>query len=187
MKLANYHFETGEYLREIDAVKNIKTNEHMVPPYHTVDMPSGALQENEYYAFLDSNGNVPRDYSNGSWVIKERFVKVTAYNKQDKLSKEFDDKTLVTDDYTLDKPTTQFDEWLDNAWVTNEQAQYEAQVKQVDATRRSLYLNVDALRNEAAMIRMIEENETKAVDYDAQAKALYLKIRDENPWPEPPE
>lgn len=67
-----------------------------------------------------------------------------------------------------------------------EQEEYEAQVQQVDATRRSLYLNVDALRNEAAMIRDVEEDEAKAADYEQQARALYLKIRDENPWPTPP-
>lgn len=187
MKLAQYHFETGEYLRDVDAVKNIKSNEYMIPPYHTPESPTAELKENEYHAFLDSNRNVPRNYKNGAWVVKERFVKVTAYLKSDcTKTKEFDDKFLVTDDYTLLKPATQFDEWIDNAWVTNLQAQYEAQVQQVDATRRALYLNVDALRNEAAMIRAVEADETKAADYDEQAKALYLKIRDENPWPTPP-
>lgn len=185
MKLSQYHFETGEFLREVDAVKNIKSKEFMIPPYHTPTAPELQLSENQYHAFLDDNGNVPRDYNNGAWEVKDRFVKVTAYNKQTKQPKEFDDKTLVDGDYTLVKPATQFDEWINNAWVTNQQAQYEAELKQVDATRRSLYLNVDALRNEAAMIRAVENDESKAIDYDEQAKALYLKIRDENPWPEP--
>lgn len=186
MKLTQYHFETGEYLREVDAVKNIKSKGYMIPPYHTPTAPKSLLSKNQYHAFLDDNDNVPRDYNNGAWEVKDRFIKVTAYNKETKQPKEFDDKSLVTDDYTLLKPSTQFDEWINDAWVTNEQAQYEAQVQQVDATRRALYLNVDALRNEAAMIRAVEADETKAADYDEQAKALYLKIRDENPWPEPP-
>lgn len=192
MKLAQYHFKTGEYLGAIDAVKNIKSKEYMIPPYHTPETPIGELKENEYHAFLDSNGNAPRDYKNGAWLVKEQYVKVTGYNNHTQEPKEFDDKSLVTDDYTLLKPVTQFDEWIDNAWVTNEQAQYEAQVQQVDATRRSLYTNVDALRNEAAMIRMLSTDETKAadeakaLDYDKQAKDLYMKIRDDNPWPTPP-
>ncbi|WP_417536349.1 hypothetical protein [Methylophaga sp.] len=111
----------------------------------------------------------------------------TIYNTQDcKQSKTVEKLGAVEDGWTLEKPITQFDEWIDGAWVTNKQSQYEAQVKQVDAIRRSLYLNADALRNEAAMIRAIEEDEAKAADYDEQAKALYLKIREENPWPEPP-
>lgn len=183
MKLAQYHFETGEYLRDVDAVKNIKSNEYMIPPYHTPESPRAELKENEYHAFLDSNDNAPRDYKNGAWVVKERFVKVTAYNKQTKQPKDFDDKTLVTDDYTLLKPSTRFDEWIDGVWVTNEKDQYEAKVKQVDVTRRHLYNNVDALRSEAAMIRMVEQDEAKAADYERQAKDLYLKIRDDNPWP----
>lgn len=62
---------------------------------------------------------------------------------------------------------------------------YEDQVKKIDGVRRALYTNVDALRNEADMIRLTENDEVKATDYDEQAKAMYLKIRDENPWPEP--
>lgn len=183
MKLAHYHFKTGEYLGVVDAVKNIKSKDFMVPPYHTPESPTSELKENEYHAFLDSNGNVPRDYKSGAWVVKERFVKVTAYNKETKQPKEFDDKYLVADDYTLLNPATQFDEWIDNAWVTNEQAKYESQVQQVYTNRRHLYANVDALRSEAAMIRMVEQDESKAADYERQAKDLYLKIRDENPWP----
>ena len=136
MKLAQYHIKTGEYLREVDALKNIKTNEYMVPPYHTPDLPSSALQENECHAFLDSNGNVPRDYKGGSWVIKERFVKVTAYNKQDKSSKEFDDKTLVTDDYTLEKPLPD-SIWQDDAWVV-----------QLDLAQQSKRININRWRTQ---------------------------------------
>ncbi|MBF4248914.1 phage tail protein, partial [Vibrio anguillarum] len=58
--------------------------------------------------------------------------KVTAYLKSDcTQQKEFDDKTLVTDDYTLDVPQSRFDEWIDDEWVTNLQNQYQAQVQQV--------------------------------------------------------
>lgn len=101
-------------------------------------------------------------------------------------SKQIETLGKVDGDYTLDKPITQFDEWVNNAWVTNEQLQYEAKLLQVESTRRALYMNVDALSNEAAMIRVVENDEIKATDYEEQAKALYLKIRDENPWPTPP-
>lgn len=96
--------------------------------------------------------------------------------------------------WTIKIPKYQYSIWNEDIgdWIQNKQAQYEAQVQQVDATRRSLYLNVDALRNEAAMIRMLSTDETKvadeakAADYERQAKDLYMKIRDENPWPTPP-
>lgn len=113
--------------------------------------------------------------------------KVTAYLKSDcTQQKEFDDKTLVTDDYTLDAPKSRFDEWIDSAWVTNLQNQYQAQVQQVTDKRYGLYLDVDRLRAEAKSVLEIEGDEAKAEEYRLQANALYLKIRDENPWPEAP-
>ncbi|EKO4005529.1 hypothetical protein DXJ57_11955 [Vibrio fluvialis] len=67
------------------------------------------------------------------------------------------------------------------------QSQYEAAFQQVANTRESLYGQiVDRLNNEAKMIRRIEGNEAKAAEYEAQADAAYLKIRADNPWPEPP-
>ncbi|MBF4354464.1 phage tail protein, partial [Vibrio anguillarum] len=76
--------------------------------------------------------------------------KVTTYLKSDcTQQKEFDDKTLVTDDYTLDVPKSRFDEWINNEWVTNLQNQYQAQVQQVTDKRAYLYLDVDRLRAEA--------------------------------------
>ncbi|AUR91513.1 hypothetical protein NVP1161O_071 [Vibrio phage 1.161.O._10N.261.48.C5] len=125
---------------------------------------------------------------NSELVIKDPYVKVTAYLKSGcTQKKEFDDKTLVTYDYTLYVPKTRFDEWIDNAWVTNLQNQYQAQVQKVIDRRAYLYLDVDRLRNEAVSVLEIEGDETKAEEYRLQANALYLKIRDENPWPISPE
>ncbi|EOW9436654.1 phage tail protein [Vibrio cholerae] len=133
------------------------------------------------------NGQVV-EVVNNELVIKELYSKVTAYLKSDcTTQKEFDDKTLVTDDYTLDIPKTRFDEWIDEAWVTNLQSQYQAQVRQVNDIRAYLYLDVDRLRAEATSILEIDGDAVKAEDYRMQANALYLKIRNENPWPIPPE
>ncbi|MBD1572882.1 hypothetical protein HC725_06260 [Vibrio sp. S17_S38] len=183
--MIQFDIKTGAPVREI--------NSDLQRPLVTdKPLPNAALDaEKQYYSFRDQYDNVP--YWSGEscgWVVKDKKIQVTAYNKETQETKEFDDESLVTDDYTLLKPSSQYDEWMDETWVTNDQAQYEAQVLQVDATRRSLYLNVDALRNEAAMIRMLcseerkVEDEAKAQDYEEQAKALYLKIRSENPWPQ---
>lgn len=59
---------------------------------------------------------------------------------------------------------------------------YEEKYNAIDNKRRSLYANVDALRGEAAMMRLMD-NEQAANDYEQQAIALYQKIRAENPWP----
>ncbi|OEE50514.1 hypothetical protein A1QU_10760 [Vibrio anguillarum] len=160
-----------------------------MPPYQTPNaLPDDVLVDSEYWAYLDESSKPVRDYKLGSWVKKERQVKVTAYLKVDcTKKKEFDDKTLVTDDYTLDVPKTRFDEWIDDSWVTNLQNQYQWQVAQVADRRAYLYLDVDRLRAESKSVIEIEGDEAKAEEYRLQANALYLKIRGENPWPVNPD
>ncbi|RMZ62389.1 phage tail protein, partial [Vibrio anguillarum] len=69
--------------------------------------------------------------------------KVTAYLKADcTKQKEFNDKTLVTDDYTLNVPATRFDEWINDEWLTNQSNKYIVEYDTVDSVRRNLYLQV---------------------------------------------
>ncbi|GIB00791.1 phage tail protein [Vibrio cholerae] len=146
-----------------------------------------SAEQYEAAALAKINGQVV-DVINGELVIKAPYVKVTAYLKSDcRKQKEFDDVTLVTGDYTLKKPATQFDEWMDGEWVTDVQSQYQWNVNQVSETRYRLYLEVDRLRNEAVSIAETENDLDKAREYKLQADALYLKIRAENPWPVNPE
>ncbi|EKO3451594.1 hypothetical protein QNE85_003329 [Vibrio fluvialis] len=172
---------TGEYIKsEQLAVKMGFTTSQPLPEVELV--------ENEYFAMLDAGGKVQYwpDDTNCTWQVKTRFEKVSAYNKADRVTKVFDDQSLVTDDFTLQAPNSQFDVWneaLDN-WQTDLQAQYEAEVQRVTNIRESLYAQiVDRLNNEAKMIRRVEGNEAKAAEYEAQADAAYLKIRADNPWP----
>ncbi|ASF93264.1 phage tail protein [Vibrio anguillarum] len=110
--------------------------------------------------------------------------KVTAYLKADcTKQKEFNDKTLVTDDYTLNVPATRFDEWINDEWLTNQSNKYIVEYDTVDSVRRNLYLQVsDPLYNKA---RRLERNGEidKANDYYAQADASVIKIEAQNPWP----
>ncbi|EKO3992753.1 phage tail protein [Vibrio fluvialis] len=154
-------------------------------------LPEIELAENEYFAMLDVSGKVQYwpDDTGCTWQVKTRFDKVTAYSKQTKEPKQFDDKTLLAYDYTLIKPPHQYVTWSDELgdWQTDTQAKYEAEVQQVTNTRESLYVQiVDRLNNEAKMIRRVEGDEVKAAEYEAQADAAYLKIREDHPWPEAP-
>ncbi|WP_417883026.1 hypothetical protein [Vibrio rumoiensis] len=155
-----------------------RAGQDLYPRTALLTKPLEPKDDYQVLAVLDANGcAIDSEY------VEDHRGK-TIYNTQDcKQSKIVEKLGVIEDDWTLLKPSTQFDEWIDSEWVTNEQMEYEAQVQQVDAIRRALYLNVDALRNKAAMIRVLEADETKAADYDEQAKALYLKIRNENPWP----
>ncbi len=125
----------------------------------------------------------------GTEYVEEHRGK-TVYNKQDSMqSKVVTQLGDIEDGWTLKKPATQFDNWdsqLDD-WVTDLQAKYEHDYQQVNSIRGSLYSQiVDRLNSEAEMIRRTEGNEAKASDYEAQANAAYIKIREDNPWPEAP-
>jgi len=88
--------------------------------------------------------------------------------------------------WTRQAPQTQFDEWINNAWVTNLSKQYIANYDQVDSARRSLYSQMcDPLISEAN-IKRLQGNETDAKALEAQALAAWQKIHDENPWPDNP-
>ena len=175
---------TGEY---------IKSGKLAVKMGYTTSqpLPEVVLAENEYFAMLDANDKVQYwpDDTECTWQVRTRFEKVTAYNKETKEPKQFDDKTLVTDDYTLTQPPHQYVTWNEELadWQVDTQAKYEAEVQQVSAIRESLYVQmVDRLNNEAKMIRRVEGDEAKAAEYEAQADAAYLQIRADHPWPEVP-
>ncbi|MEZ8483106.1 hypothetical protein [Vibrio splendidus] len=89
----------------------------------------------------------------------------------------------IKEGFTLDKPTTAFDEWNGTAWVTNQSNKYIAEYNQVDNARRAAYQNVsdplymEALRKEA---RGLTDD---AADFRNQADAAVELIKAEFPWP----
>ncbi|MBY7811601.1 hypothetical protein KW448_08070 [Vibrio fluvialis] len=187
--LRHYFSDVSGALRA--SIKNRPNNEGFST---TQALPAVELAENQYLAMLDENGKVnmwpDKEESGCTWQVKTRFEKVTAYSIDTKELKQFDDKTLVTDDYTLTQPPHQYVTWSEalDDWQVDTQAKYEAEVQRVANTRESLYVQiVDRLNNEAKMIRRVEGDEAKAVAYEEQADAAYLKIRADNPWPELPE
>ncbi|EKO3497127.1 hypothetical protein LO872_003863 [Vibrio fluvialis] len=104
-------------------------------------------------------------------------------------SKQVKDLGEIEAGWTLTKPPHQYVTWSEELsyWEVDNQAKYEAEVQQVTNTRESLYVQiVDRLNNEAKMIRRVEGDEAKAAEYEAQADAAYLKIREDHPWPEAP-
>lgn len=92
----------------------------------------------------------------------------------------------IKDGFTKDKPVTEFDEWINNAWVTNESNKYIAEYDQVDSARRAAYrevsdpLYMEAWRKESK--GLVDE----ATDFRQQADAAVELIQSENPWPSPP-
>lgn len=113
---------TGELIGSREAVRDIKKPERFViPPYSTPTQPPiGSLDNNEYWAYLSDDEKPVRDYKLGSWVKKQKQVKVTAYHKQTHQAKEFEDKSLIDDEHTAIKPSSKFDEFIDGEWILNE-------------------------------------------------------------------
>jgi hypothetical protein len=104
------------------------------------------------------------DKESDSWLIEAIPVPVTSYNKETLESKEFDDESEVTDDYTLDEPTSIYDEWIDGTgWVTNENnqtnAELQSQINSLEATQTSRMLRSAALgdNDSIAMLQSIED------------------------------
>ncbi|HFG1770853.1 TPA: phage tail protein [Vibrio cholerae] len=175
--------DSGEYLQSQELL-------HKVGYTTSQELPNVSLAENEYLAMLDVSGKVHYwpDDKNCFWQVKKRFEKATAYLKSNcTQQKEFNDVTLVTDDYTLKEPATRFDEWIDDAWVTNISNQYIDEFDQVDNLRRHLYFTmVDPLVSEAN-IKRLQGKEAEAIELERQAIAAREKIQLENPWPVNPE
>ncbi|MGN2673431.1 hypothetical protein [Aliivibrio fischeri] len=88
--------------------------------------------------------------------------------------------------FTLSKPSTRFDEWIDNQWVTNQSNKYIDDFNQVDDTRRDLYNRVCDPFFAEARIKRMQGKEQEAMEVEAQALAARKKIQRENPWPSMP-
>lgn len=131
-----YHFKTGEFL--ISAPDRGFTEQFTT----LIALPDTELAEDEYFAMLDSDGNVPSyaDQTEGSaWVVKSKLVKVTAYNKETLTSEQFDDKTLVTDDYTIIKPEHSYVIWDEESgdWQNDIEKRRTAKNAEIKAWRDS--------------------------------------------------
>lgn len=178
MKTANfYDCDTFEYIGQRPVHKIDGYDDYLLPQLATfIEVPEFDSETEQ--AKFDEKGQ--------TWAVEPKFVEVTAYHKQTHETKDFDDASLITDDYTKDEPVTQWDEWINNAWVTNKSNQYIAEYNQVDNARRGQYVQVcDPLFAEAN-IKRLQGFEDDAQAIEAQVLAARDKIQTENPWPTPP-
>ncbi|CAK3931348.1 Tail fiber assembly protein [Vibrio crassostreae] len=182
MKIAyHYDYKTLIYKGESQIHKTAGYDEYILPQFSTWVAKPAFDEETEQAKF---------DVKNQKWIVELKPVEVTAYHKQTQESKVFDDVSLVTDEYTLEKLLTQWDEWINDAWVTNESNKYIAEYNQVDDARRAAYFQVvTPLIDEAKIKRdLIKTPEAiaEADELEQQALAARQKIQTENPWPTPP-
>ncbi|EGU31078.1 hypothetical protein [Vibrio scophthalmi] len=101
-------------------------------------------------------------------------------------SKQVGELGPIGDGWTLLKPETPYDEWINDAWVTNISNQYIAEYDKVDTTRRYLYSQIsDPLYFESGREER-QGNHDIAQALESQADAAVEKIKAENPWPKNP-
>ncbi|MEZ9998466.1 DUF4376 domain-containing protein [Vibrio lentus] len=132
--------KTGEVLGTRDALVDIKNPERfIIPPYQTpTNIPNEVIKDNEYWAYLDDSGQAVRDYVCGSWVKKEKQIEVTAYHKQTQQTKEFDDESLMTGEYTIKEPPTPYHDFVHNDWVANNEKATNAKRTEINNWRTAL-------------------------------------------------
>ncbi|PKF50931.1 hypothetical protein AT251_07915 [Enterovibrio nigricans] len=98
-------------------------------------------------------------------------------------SKQVSELGSITDDWTLFEPETLYDEWINDAWVTNISNQHMAEYNKVDTNRRYLYSQIsDPLYFESDREKR-QGNLELAQALESQADAAVEKIKAENPWP----
>lgn len=149
-------------------------------------LPEIELAENEYFAMLDADGKVQYwpDDTECTWQVKTRFEKVTAYSKETREPKQFDDKTLVTDDYTLLESTSEFDEWDGAAWVKNLDLAFNAEMNALnekhyqDVLSATNQYNIAVARDGSTESDKVATARAILADLDAQFELDQLAIID---------
>lgn len=85
-----------------------------------------------------STQNVKANVKDGEWQVLDKYIAVTAYHKQNQQAKEFDDKSLLTDEFTLKKPPIAYHSFIDSDWVANKEKALDAKRAEINNWRTAL-------------------------------------------------
>ncbi|WP_135380990.1 DUF4376 domain-containing protein [Vibrio tasmaniensis] len=72
------------------------------------------------------------------WQVLDKRVAVTAYHKQTKAHKDFDDKSLVTDEYTLKEPPTLYHDLVGGDWIASKEKAANAKRSEINNWRTDI-------------------------------------------------
>lgn len=117
---------------------------------------------------------------------------VTVYEKLDCLnSEEVDYLGSINDGFTELAPSSRFDKWDGEKWVTDLDEKYRHDCILVDTARRLKYIEeVSPLMEEANIKRNListKESIAEAEDIERLVLNMRVKIQQENPWPIKPQ
>ena len=177
--MLRHHFSSvsGEYIKSQKLAQKVGFTTSQ-------QLPEIDLAENEYFAMLDADGKVQYwpDDTGCTWQVKTRFEKVTAYSKETQKPKDFADKTLVTDDYTILESTSEFDEWNGVAWVKNLDLAFNAEMNALNEKHYQDVLsainqyNIAVARDGSAESDKVATARAMLADLDAQFELDQLAI-----------
>lgn len=112
--LANYHFETKEFLRLVEADVDLASGDYVLPPYHTENISVPETTGDQYAVFVGKG-----------WIVKTPPTSGVAWLKSDAtISKVFSDYTEIPASYTLIEPTTpEYNIWNNTTWAIDKASQ----------------------------------------------------------------
>ncbi|CAH9012795.1 putative tail fiber assembly protein [Vibrio phage 424E50-1] len=109
-KVHYYDPETKEYTRSEILTITAGYSEPLIPQCSlVVDLPNYDKETHKLKA----------NTLNKSWEIVKRYVEVTAFHKLTRVAQTFEDESLVPEDFTLLVPTSSFDIFSEDGWVTD--------------------------------------------------------------------
>ncbi|OUE50277.1 tail fiber assembly protein [Citrobacter amalonaticus] len=138
---------------------------------------------------------VVRNTSTGEWELVEDHRGEIVYSKENRLSLNISELGEYPEGYTLLKPTTEFDVWNGDAWVTDEEEKRRAELESAELQRQSLideannYMNNKQWPGKAAMGRLKGEdanNYNTWLDYLDSLELTDISNAPEIEWPEKP-
>ena len=125
----HYHPSTLLYTHSSALVAHAGYNEPLLPQCTLLtSLPS----------YDPSTQDLKVNLKDGVWQVVDKYKTVTAYHKQTQIHKEFDDKSLVTDEYTLKKPPTPCHDFNDANWVANQEKAFNAKHLEINMWRSTL-------------------------------------------------
>lgn len=166
---------TGEYTGWSDEYINIGVS----MPGDSTDIDPGETDKGKVSLFTGTG-----------WRLEEDYRGVTVYSVEDKSSSVVDYIGPVKDGFVTAAPTSPFDKWDRQRWVTDVEAQHAAEVETAKLRRQSLLNRANqeiAWQQDAVDVGIATEEETAALSEWKKYRVLLMHVDTAKPvWPTPP-
>jgi len=182
IEVYNYDHSTKEYLGSSVEFLALGVG---IPADSCIDAPPPA-----YSGFA-----VVRNVSTGEWDLVEDHRGEIVYNTDNRVSLNISELGSYPEGYTIQKPETEFDVWNGDAWIIDEEAKKQAELKSAELKKETLideanaYINNKQWPGKAAMGRLKGDESIKYglwLDYLDALEITEISNAPEIKWPEKP-